>query len=53
MIQLRLFPPPAAPDKPLPEEVRREARDLVAELLIAVIVANAETQLTRWEETNG
>ena len=42
MTQLHLFPPPASPSKPLSDEVRREVRDLLADLLIAVIVASAE-----------
>ncbi len=53
MIQLHLFPPPATPDKPLPDEVRGQARDLVAELLIAVIVARSEKQPTREGDSNG
>lgn len=52
MIQLHLFPPPAAPDKPLPEEVRRQARELVSDLLIAVIVARSEKQPTREGDSN-
>jgi hypothetical protein len=44
MIQLCLFPPPAAPKQPLPDKVRKEARNLMAELLKAVIVADAKQQ---------
>src|SRR5215470_15566929 len=40
MIQLHLFPPPASPSAPLPSKACSEAKDLVASLLIAVIVAN-------------
>ena len=53
MIQLRLFPPPAAPDKPLPDEVRRQAREPVRDLLIAVILASAEKQSPREEDSDG
>ncbi len=53
MIQLHLFPPPAAPDKPLPDEVRGEARDFVADLLIAVIVASTEKHRSREGDSNG
>ena len=53
MIQLHLFAPPAAPDNPLPEEVRRKAGDLVSDLLIAVIVACSEKQPTREGDSNG
>ncbi len=53
MIQLRLFPPPAAPDKPLPDEVRRKARDLVSDLLIAVIAARCEKQRSREGDSHG
>ena len=53
MTQLRLFPPPAAPDKPLPDQVRREARELVTDLLIAVIESSTETQRSREGDRNG
>jgi hypothetical protein len=53
MIQLGLFPPPAAPDNPLPEKARREAGELLAELLIAVIDASAETRRSREGDGNG
>jgi len=36
MMQLQLFPPPASPSTPLPSKVRREAKTLLANLLIAV-----------------
>ena len=36
MIQLQLFPPPAAPGAPLPSKVRGEAKSLLASLLIVV-----------------
>jgi len=42
MNQLRLFPPSAAPKQPLSNKVLKEVRDLVIELLIAVITANSE-----------
>lgn len=50
MTQLHLFPLPASPNKPLSDKVRREARDLLADLLIAVIVANAEKQQPRGKD---
>jgi len=53
MIQLRLFPPPAAPDKPLPIEVRRQAGELVSDLLIAVIAARSEKQRSREGDSDG
>ena len=53
MIQLHLFPPPAAPDEPLPEAVRRKARDLVSDLLIAVIAACSEKQPSGEGDSNG
>ena len=49
MNQLRLFPPPAAPKQPLPDKARREARDLMIELLTAVITTGAEKQQSREE----
>lgn len=49
MNQLRLFPPPAAPKQPLSDKVRREARDLVIELLTAVITTGAEKQQNQGE----
>jgi hypothetical protein len=52
MIQLRLFPPPAAPDKPLPEMVRRQACELVSALLMAVIEARTEKQGPREGEND-
>lgn len=52
MTQLPLFPPPATPGTPLPSKVRREVRDLVAELLIAVIVASAETRQARGKDSH-
>ena len=53
MIQLRLFPPPAAPDKPLPDKVRREACELVSDLLIAVVEASTEKQRSGEGDSNG
>ena len=47
MIQLPLFPPPAAPDKPLPAMVRKQARALLSALLIAVIEASTKQQAPR------
>ncbi len=47
MTQLSLFPPPAASDRPLPESVRKQARELVSALLIAVFEARGETQRRR------
>jgi hypothetical protein len=37
MSPLSLFPPPGAPEKPLPEDVQRAASQLLAELLTMVI----------------
>ena len=53
MIQLNLFPPPAAPDRPLPDEVRKQADVLVADLLIAVIEATAERQRSQEGDSDG
>jgi len=50
MPQLHLFPPPASPGKPLSNKVRREAQDLLAELLIAVIAASTEKGQSREED---
>ena len=47
MIQLHLFPPPASPSAPLPSKTCSEAKDLVASLLIAVIVANSKKRQPR------
>ena len=49
MNQLRLFLPPAAPKQPLPKRAQKEARDLMAELLIAVITAGAKQQQAQEE----
>jgi hypothetical protein len=53
MIQLRLFPPPAALDKPLPDEVRRQASELVSDLLMAVIETRTEKQGPRDGDSDG
>ncbi len=53
MMQLALFPPPAVPDKPLPDEVRREACELVTDLLIAVIESSTEKPRSREGDSNG
>lgn len=53
MIQLHLFPPPAAPDKRLPEAVRRKAHELVSDLLIAVIAACSEEHRSRKGDSDG
>ena len=56
MSQLRLFPPPAAPKQPLPDKARREACDLVIELLMAVFTAGAEKQQSQdwvWQPEPG
>ena len=47
MIQLHLFPPPASPSAPLPSNACSEAKDLVASLLIAVMVANRKKRQPR------
>ena len=47
MSQFSLFPSPAANDKPLPEAVRREVRERVRDLLVAVLLASVEKQRPR------
>ena len=44
MQQLFLFPPPAAPSKPLPDDVRDNARSLLSDLLVAVMTATPLNQ---------
>ena len=44
MIQLQLFSPPATPSAPLPSNVRGEAKDLLASLLIAVTETKQQPQ---------
>lgn len=51
MIQLQLFPPPAAPGAPLPSKVRGEAKNLLASLLIAV--AEVKGKKRPPQETSG
>ena len=53
MTQLRLFPPPAANSRPLPEAVRREVRERLADLLVAVVVLSTKKEQTREGERNG
>jgi len=50
MQQLSLFPPPAAPPKPLPDDARNEARNLVSDLLVAVMTAGLSNQRLCEEE---
>ena len=52
MTQLRLFPPPAANGRPLPETVRREALERLADLLVAVIATAQEKKPTRERESD-
>ena len=47
MTQLRLFPSPAANERPLPEAVRREVLERVADLLVAVIATATQKERTR------
>ena len=42
MKQLNLFPPPGALTQPLPDDLRVQARHLLAELLVAVLGTAAE-----------
>jgi len=50
MNQLRLFPPPpAAPKQTLPDKARREARDLMIELLTVVMMTGVEKQQSQEE----
>ncbi len=53
MSQLRLFPPPASNRRALPEAVRREARERLADLLVAVALTATEKERTREGESNG
>ena len=47
MTKLRLYPPPAANRRPLPEALRREVLERVVDLLVAVIAASLEEERTR------
>ncbi len=47
MSQLPLFPSAAANARPLPEATRRELRERVSDLLVAVLLALAEAQRPR------
>ena len=47
MTQLRLYPPPAANRRPLPDALRREVLERVVDLLVAVIAASLEEERTR------
>ena len=47
MNQLRLFPSAAANARRLPEAVRRELRERVSDLLVAVLLAIAEKERPR------
>jgi hypothetical protein len=47
MPQLNLFPPPGAMTQPLPHEVQTQVRQLLAELLAAVLVTTAENPSNR------
>ena len=46
MQQKSLFPPPGALTNPLPDEIQKEAKQLLAELLVAVLAA-ARAEPTR------
>lgn len=52
MDQLRLFPRPGAIRKPLTREVRSESRELLAEMLIAVIVDRSKERPTPGGDTD-
>ena len=52
MTQLRLFPSPAANARPLPEAVRREVLERVADLLVAVITPGTEKERKREGESD-
>ena len=47
MTQLRLYPPPAANRRPVPEALRREVLERVVDLPVAVIAASPEEERTR------
>ena len=47
MNQLPLFPSAATNARPLPEAVRRELRERVSDLLVAVLLTMAEKQRPR------
>ena len=47
MTQLRLYPPPAANRKPLPEALRREVLERVVDLLVAVVAGSPDKERTR------
>ncbi len=44
MQQFDLFPPPAAPANPLPDDVRDNARSLLSDLQVAVMTATPLNQ---------
>jgi hypothetical protein len=47
MKQLHLFPPPGTPTLPLPDDVRTQARLLLAELLVAALEPAADQPTSR------
>ena len=49
MTQLRLFLSPAANERPLPEAIRREVLERVADLLV-VVIATATEKKERTQE---
>lgn len=44
MQQLDLFPPLAVPSKPLPDNAQNDARNLVSDLLVAVLTGGSLNQ---------
>ena len=44
MQQLNLFPPLAVPSKPLPDDAQNDARNLLSDLLVAVLTAGSLNQ---------
>lgn len=53
MQQFNLFPPPAAPPKPLPKDAQDDARNLLSDLLVAVMTARASNQQLHEEKQEG
>lgn len=53
MQQLNLFVSPATPPKPLPAEAQNNMRNLLSNLLVAVMTARPSKQGLREEEQEG
>jgi len=53
MQQLNLFVPPAAPPKPLPDEAQNDMRNLLSNLLVAVMTARPPKQGLQEEKQEG